>query len=434
MNANSIIGSYVAAICFLIFTPICSQNKLNTKITQYSYEVEKIRNTKFFIIPKLSPISRKELRKLAYNFIKKDSYVNTIIPTYHILGLINGISLKKIRSLGRKVFLEQTTAFFSPAQNTIYFNTHNIVKPLGEFRFGEKVGLTPLESVFIHELIHALDYYNFTNRHTSQAYPDPNVNRIINEGSAMFSLFLYAAQKVNQAPSRFIKDNLKHLPIHYNKTGYKSFDRLPEIIRYDTTLPYSLGPRLFYKLYKRYNLQAFKKIFSQKFCSVSNLIQYIYNSHTFCPTKITYNKKLLSGTFKTTDYITNFSDLNILSLLLLANNDIDYRVLKYLRSYKVFKYDNNTVLLILKLKNNKTAKKIYEFLYQRYGCRLSKCAIDYAPSSTLKSNWNFTGVVLNTGRGWYLVKAKTNIIVLSSYNMTSENVVKLWKNLLKCVK
>ncbi len=427
--------SLVIIGCWLL-TANCihSQNKLKEKIYRYSNEIEKARDMQFFIIPKLQSIKRKDLKKLANDFLTKDDYVKTVLPVYKKLGLIKDeFTLKQIKSLMKKVFLEQITAFFAQNQNTIYFNTHNIVKPLPDFKFSEKIGLTPMESIFVHELIHALDYHNFLSKvNASGSYVDSNVARVINEGSAMFSLFLYAARKANKNPQRFIEEHLKYLPLHYESTGYKGFDRLPEIIRYDMTLPYSLGPRLFYKSYKKYDLQVFKNIFSRKFCSLSNLMRYIDNNHIFCSKNMSYNKKLFSEGFNEVKYIDNFSDINILSTLFLIDKYVNYKIIKYIKSHKVFEYGNDTVLLMLKLQNAKVSKKLYGIFCKRY-VRVSGKYVDKR-LYPLKSDWDLTGKISNVGEGYYLLRAGTNVVLFVSYNIMKEEVQNLWKKILNSLK
>lgn len=429
MNCRKII---ILVIGIGMLNCLYSQNKLVAKIGEFCAEIEKVRGSKFFIIPKLRPISRKELRKVAINFLKGDPYIKSVLPLYFKMGLIEkSYRRRTINSLMKKAFVEQITAFFSPAQNTIYFNTHNIVKPLPEFRFGERIGLIPLESIFVHELTHALDHQNFLSKVNS--LNGEGVYRVINEGSAMFTLFLYAASMAKKPAKEFIKSNIKHLPLHYERTGYKNFDNLPAIVRYDMTLPYSVGAYLFYRMYKLHNLGAFEKIFSHQFCSLSNLIAYVYNSYTFCTKRKEYNGKLFHDADNSIKFISSFSELNILSLLLLADHTFDYKILRYIRSHRVFEHRNKAVLLYLKFKNEKVARKVYRSLYKRYGCQTGKCV----PGETmdfLKRAWDFTGLVLNAGNEHYLVRAKTNLLLFLSYNKIDGKIRKWWKKILKSIK
>jgi hypothetical protein len=396
----------IPIIFFLFPYYIFPQEGIYKKLNEYIKVIEKVRKEKFFSIPKAKPITRKELLANAVENIKRDFYFNGVIPIYQKLGFIESgdLTLKKIKQTFKKVLLEQTTAFYFPADNTIYFNSHNILKPLKNYRFGEKIGLRPIESVFVHELVHALDINAFFSPQQPPLSYDTYLPKIIGEGSAMFTMFLYAAIKQNQEGVKFIKSNLKHLPLSYKNTGYKALDNLPDILKYDMTLPYSLGPRIFFLAYKKYGADAFKILFTTHFCSLPHLLSFVTNSLGTCFTPQSGYKFLIKLNIKH-KILEKFSFLNIFSILYTINNNIHYSLFKHFTTFRLFEIEPKSILLILKTKNRNSAKKIYKILSEKFHSQAS----------------NFSA----------LKRINTNIILFSSYNNQKDKTEQIWGKILK---
>ncbi|MFN7181717.1 MAG: hypothetical protein ACK4NF_03440 [Planctomycetota bacterium] len=437
---------FILLVCSI---PIISsgQEKLKKKIDQYITEIEKVRNEKFFRYPKLRPLRRKDLIELVNNFLKNDYYLKEIVPLHYKLGFFpkklsdkdEKRAIKKIKYLFKKMFLEQISAFYLKEENNIYFYTHNIIKPLKNYKFGPKIGLTPLQSIFVHELVHALDAQSFQHPLSrGDSYFANDIHKIINEGSAMFTLFLYAAYKKEMDPNKFLKNNLHHLLLHYSKTGYKAFDKLPATIKYDITLPYSLGARIFYTYYKKKQLKAFESIFTSGSKNLPSLLSSIfesYNNKIIAPQHF-LNKSIFKD-FKSIKHHSRFSVLNLYALLLSIDKNFRYTLLRHIKMCNLFELDNSIILLMIKLRNKYVAKRFYDTLKLKFGCKNGECvAISHQDKKYFKKDWKVTGAPFNNRGGHYLLKAGANIILLFSYinmrrNQKGEN---LWKKIIKNIK
>ncbi len=425
---------------FHVWGLLFCQEKLKEKISNYIKDIEKVREERFFKFPGLKPIKRRELARLANNIVKNDYYLTNIIPFYKKLGFIkDNVTLKKIKYLFKKMFLEQISAFYSMTDGNVYFYTHNIVKPLQNFRFGENIGLTPLQSVFVHELVHALDYQNFERKlREDREYFDRETGKLIIEGSAMFTLFLYAAYKKNKDSVQFLEENLHYLPIHYSNTGYKWFDRLPSIVKYDITLPYSLGARIFYRMFKSERLKIFRKIFYGEFKCISELLAYVNQSYNKCyPLKL---KELLyrSG-IKKIKQIDKLSLLNVLAMILSiyendAKPELILKLMEHFNYISGFEIDKDSVLLVMKLKNRKVARQVFDKFSGKYAClqerKFSMCS---SLSKTIP-NKHIIDVKNYYGFNHKLLLSNKYVILFVYNNNMSKKTKILWKKILNSLK